>query len=47
MTSFGKDFRDFGPLGSSGVDTGWVVGAGVQEDDGLTRGGTEEGEVSA
>ena len=45
MTSFDEDLGDFGPLGSGWVYAGRIVGAGVEEDDGLERGGAEEGEV--
>lgn len=45
MTSLDEDLSDFGPLCSSWIDSGRVVSAGVEEDDGLQWGGTEEGEV--
>lgn len=45
MTSFYENLGDFGPLRSGRIDTGGIVGAGVEEDNGLRRGGSEEGEV--
>lgn len=45
MSLLEEDVTDLLPLVSSRIHTRGVVGAGVEEEDGLSRGSTEEGSV--